>query len=253
MVFGGIQKLTLLDYPEKTACTLFTVGCDFRCPFCQNASFINPGNEIITVSEVLTFLKTRKGLLDGVCISGGEPLLQDDLEVFIDEIKTLGYLIKIDTNGSDPRKLEKLINSGKIDFISMDIKNTPEKYARTIGMPGFDTSKIQESVKLLQSSTIQHEFRTTVVKEFHTEDDLLSIADWISNAKSISDIKSMSDSIPENLINQNKKDPVYYFLQKFIDSDGVKQKGLNSYSDIEMRHFLKKIKTILPFAELRGV
>ena len=231
MVFGGIQKFTLLDYPDKTACTLFTMGCDFRCPFCQNTSLLYPADnsgQAISTAEVIGFLKTRKDLLDGVCISGGEPLLHEDLDIFISEIKSLGFLVKLDTNGSHPGKLEKLISSEKIDYIAMDIKNTPEKYAYTIGVPGFDISPVEESITLLLSGTTPYEFRTTIVREFHTVDDLLIIASRISQAKK-------------------------YILQKFVDSDGVQQKGLQACSDEEMKEFLKRIAEILPSVELRGM
>jgi len=235
MVFGGIQKVTLLDYPGETACTIFTVGCDFACPFCQNASLLNERQvDGLGQEDVLCFLATRRGLLDGVCISGGEPLLQDELEFFIDEIKKAGFLVKIDTNGSDPKKLKRLLESGKIDYVAMDIKNSPEKYARTIGLPEYDITPIDESINLLltwanlNDSKASCEFRTTVVKEYHTEDDLLSIARWISGTQK-------------------------YFLQSFVDSDGVKSKGLHSYSNNEMQQIIKTVKTVLPTAELRGM
>jgi len=230
MIFGGIQKLTLIDYPDKTACTLFTVGCNFRCPYCQNVSLIDTaeGECKIPASEVLDFLKTRKGLLDGVCISGGEPLLHDDLEAFIVEVKKLGFPVKLDTNGSYPQKLKKLLASGVLDYIAMDIKNTPEKYALTAGVPGYDTYPVEESIGILCSSTVPHEFRTTVVQEFHTEDDLTNIAKWISG---------------------NEK----YCIQSFKDSEGVMYGGLHSYSDEEMFRFLENIKKVLPNAELRGI
>ena len=230
MIFGGIQKLTLLDYPDKAACTLFTAGCNFSCPFCQNAPLISPidKDETKSVSEILEFLKARQGLLDGVCISGGEPLLQNDLEAFIDEVKALGFLVKLDTNGSYPGKLEKLISSGAIDYVAMDIKNTPKKYAQTIGLPGYDVSPVKESVDLLRKGLVPYEFRTTVVREFHTESDLLSIASWLSGAGR-------------------------YYLQQFINSDRVLQSGLNSYSDNEMRQLLCSIVKTMPNAELRGV
>ena len=232
MVFGGIQKVTLLDYPGKTACTVFTIGCDFACPFCQNASLINVNkkNEIQTLKEddVLNFLKTRSGLLDGVCISGGEPLLQEGLELFIDKVKELGFLVKIDTNGSNTEKLLALIESGNIDYVAMDIKNSPEKYAQTIGLPWYDITLIDESISILLSDKVPYEFRTTVVKEFHTPEDLNLIAQWISGADK-------------------------YYLQMFIDSDNVKQKGFNSYSGAEMKQFVREIKKVLPSTELRGV
>ena len=229
MVFGGFQKLTLLDYPEKTACTLFTAGCNFSCPFCQNASLINPNgsNQTQSIPEILKFLKTREGLLDGVCISGGEPLIQDGLSAFIDEVKALGFLVKLDTNGSFPGKLEKLIASGKIDYIAMDIKNTPEKYAETIGLPVYDITPVKDSITMLLAGKVSYEFRTTVIYEFHTADDLISIASWISGAGK-------------------------YVLQQFADSEGVKQSGLHSYSAEEIQQLLLGIKEILPNTELRG-
>jgi len=230
MNFGRIQKLTLLDYPDKTACTLFTVGCNFKCPFCQNSSLINPENETQTQStaEVLKFLKTRKGLLDGVCISGGEPLLNDDLGEFISDVKKMGFSVKLDTNGSYPEKLKKLIESEMIDYIAMDIKNSPEKYVKTIGLSAYDIFRIEESICLLQSSGISHEFRTTAVKEFHSPDDILSIARWLSNAER-------------------------YYLQGFIDSEGVLYSGFTAYSEEEMQELIQKVKEVLPVAELRGI
>jgi len=278
MLFGGMQKLTLLDYPEKTACTLFTIGCDFCCPFCQNSALINPDGELmdgesmqikkpsptgerttqsvmhyISDTEVLDFLKTRKGLLDGVCISGGEPLLHDDLESFIDEVKSMDYLIKIDTNGSNPEKLKKLIASQKIDFVSMDIKNTPEKYAHTIGFSEYDIYNVEESINILLSRTIPFEFRTTVVREFHTEEDLLSIARWILSLSSAQPPTSTPTRGTQKPQTQPPPTTIQYFLQKFIDSDGVKQKGLHSYSDAEMKQVLSDFTKILPFADIRGV
>jgi len=242
MLFAGIQKLTLLDFPDKTACTLFTAGCDFVCPYCQNASLISPADGTLNETEVLDFLASRRGLLDGVCISGGEPLLHDVLISFVGKVKEMGFLVKVDTNGSNPRKLKDLLESGNVDFISMDIKNSPAKYAQTIDMPGFDVSLVDESLNLLIGSAasrddaVSYEFRTTVVKEFHTFDDLLSISRWISGACT----RALSD-------------PSKYFLQKFMDSDGVKQKGLHGYSNEEMLQFIDAIKTVLPSAELRGV
>ena len=235
MVFGGFQKVTLLDYPGKTACTLFTTGCDFRCPFCQNSSLVCPDMaeqaskdvQTITESEILSFLKTRHDLLDGVCISGGEPLLHNELGSFIKDIKEMGFLVKLDTNGNHPDKLKELIESGLIDYVAMDIKNTPEKYAMTAGIPDIDISAIEESVKILLSGIAAYEFRTTVVREFHTGEDLMSIAQWVSGARK-------------------------YFLQRFVNSDGVLTNGLQGYSDEEMHQFLVTVKSVLPTAEIRG-
>jgi len=235
MVFGGLQKFTMLDYPDKAACTLFTIGCNFRCPYCQNASLINSSakSQIITEAETLDFLKTRKGLLDGVCISGGEPLEHNDEETqiqmvaFIAKVKAMGFLVKLDTNGSYPDKLERFISSGNIDYIAMDIKNSPQKYAQTIGLPDYDVSLIEKSINILHNSGISYEFRTTVVRDFHEYDDLLEIAKWISGAER-------------------------YFLQRFVDSGTVLKRGLREYSDTELGQFVQKLKTFLSAVELRG-
>ena len=229
MIFGGIQKLSLLDYPNRTACTFFTVGCNFYCPFCQNSSLAHPVGRMqtISVSEILSFLQKRQGLLDGICISGGEPLMHDELDIFIKDVKALGFLVKIDTNGSLPDSLKNLVKSGDIDYVAMDVKNALEKYPLTIGLPEYDTTPIEESVAFLLSSKVPYEFRTTVVRELHTEVDLLSIARWISGAEK-------------------------YFIQGFVDSARVPQHGLNGYSNVEINEFLHTIRTILPTAELRG-
>jgi len=239
MIFGGIQKLTLLDYPDKTACTLFTIGCDFLCPFCHNVSLLveveeqqcddiqTQGKKTITESDVVEFLESRQGLLDGVCISGGEPLLHDNLEGFIDKVKELGFLVKLDTNGSFPDKLERLIKNGKLDYVAMDIKNEPDKYAKTIGLPEYDISPIEKSMQILRTGMIPYEFRTTVVRDFHTLDDMLSIARWIPWAEK-------------------------YYLQGFINSEGVLKRELTAYTDLEIQMLLVEIRKILPSAELRG-
>jgi len=206
----------------------------------EGAAAYDESNNIQPVkdSEIFDFLKTRTGLLDGVCISGGEPLIHDDIDDLIDEIKALGFLVKLDTNGSCPDKLEKLINTGKIDFISIDIKNSKKKYAQTINIPGYDISPVEESIKLLRTNTIHHEFRTTVVKEFHNSEDLCSIAHWISGA-------STKTSSGGGLIK--------YYLQKFIDSEGVLCSGLHAYNDEEMREFNNIINKIIPGSQLRGI
>ena len=229
MIWGGIQKLTLLDYPDKTACTLFTAGCNYKCPFCHNAALINRTGHIPTIATaaMLDFLKTRRGLLDGVCISGGEPLLHKDLGDFLSEVKTLGFLVKLDTNGSFPDELVKLVESGAVDYVALDIKNVPEKYGQTIGMPDYDIAPIEKSKSFLLSGTVPYEFRTTVVRELHTEEDLLSLAAWIKGAAK-------------------------YYLQSFIDSGDVLKNGLTGYSATEMQLMLGKIKAALPCAELRG-
>jgi len=177
MVFHGFLKLTLLDYPGHTACTVFTAGCNFRCPFCHNASLVTgvPA-ERYSEEEILSYLKKRSGILDGICVTGGEPLLQADLPHFLEAVKALGVRVKLDTNGSRPELLRSLIGQGLVDYVAMDIKNTWERYPETVGIPGFDTAAVRESAALLMEGQIPYEFRTTVVKEFHTVEDIQHIA-----------------------------------------------------------------------------
>ena len=230
MVFGGIQKLTLLDYPDKAACTLFAVGCNFNCTFCHNSSHIEltEGMQTISTDEVFEFLRSRQGLLDAVCISGGEPLMQNELGDFVHEVKSMGYLVKIDTNGSYPHRLKELVKSGAVDFIAMDIKNSPEKYAQTVCVSNYDISQVEKSKNFLLSGAIPYEFRTTIVRELHSVFDLLSIAKWIAGADR-------------------------YYLQRFQASGDVRQSGLSGYNDLEMRQLMQEIEVVLPTVELRGV
>lgn len=161
----GLQKLTLLDYPEHMACTLFTGGCNFRCPFCHNASLVlHPQNQIpISKEEILSFLQKRQGILEGVCITGGEPTLTNDLISWIETIRSFGYLVKLDTNGTNPKLLSVLIENHFVDYIAMDIKNSREHYSVSVGISNYDCSAVEESVNLLKSEKIPYEFRTTVV------------------------------------------------------------------------------------------
>lgn len=200
MLIAGLNKTTLLDYPGYVAATVFVGGCNFRCPFCHNGGlvFTPLSQRVFSVEEVLSFLNKRKNLLKGVCISGGEPTLHADLPEFIEKIKDMGYRVKLDTNGYNPNVLKHLLDRKLLDYVAMDIKNCPEKYELTAGIIDvgnsrtgdiskdsdevsqiFDMNKICQSVALLKESDIRYEFRTTVVKEFHTKEDLLKIADWI--------------------------------------------------------------------------
>lgn len=230
MNFGGIQKLSLLDYPDRTCCTLFTLGCNFRCPFCHNSSIIldNSSESEISMSEVMAFLRKRRGLLDGVCISGGEPLLQEGLEDFIRDIRTMGYSVKLDTNGSFPDKLKHLIENKLVDYVAMDIKNSQEKYGETIGIKNYNLDPIKESIALLLSNGVQYEFRTTVVRELHTSKEILSIAHWIKGAQQ-------------------------YYLQSFVDSGDVLEGGLSACSKEDMQHFQELVYPLIPSVELRGI
>ena len=211
MKISGLNKLTLLDFPQHVACIIFTCGCNFRCPFCHNATLVTHTQdaEEFSESQILDYLKKRQGILDGVVITGGEPLLQKGIEDFIKKIKGLGYKVKLDTNGSFPEKLISLVNEGLVDYVAMDIKNSKEKYARTAGCENIDISKIEKSIKFLLENNVDYEFRTTVVDELHTIQDIGAIAEWISGAKK-------------------------YFLQNFVDSGDIILAGLSSVSTEKM-------------------
>ena len=230
MDIQGLQKVTLLDFPGRVACTVFLAGCNFRCPFCHNASLVthvDPGRNI-PEEEVLSFLKKRRGILDGVCITGGEPLLAAGLDSFIRKIKDMGYEVKLDTNGSNTERLKTLAGSGRIDYVAMDIKNAPGKYAATTGIDGYDMSNIFKSVEYLMSGTVPFEFRTTVVREFHKREDFEEIGRWLKGA------------------------PRYY-LQGFVDSGDMIQPVLRAYTKDIMEQALKIVRKYVPQAELRGI
>ena len=230
MQLCGLQKLTLLDYPGRMACTVFTGGCKFRCPFCHNASLVLRPGQAGTVSEedFFTLLKKRKGILDGVCVTGGEPLLQPDIEPFLARIRALGYPVKLDTNGSSPEKLRSLVEKGLVAQVAMDLKAGPEHYSAVIGVPGYDIAPIRESVVYLMAGHIPYEFRTTVVKGLHTQKDFVDIADWIAGAEQ-------------------------YYLQGFVDSGDLIGTSLSSFTPEEMRGFLAVVQKRIPNAQLRGV
>lgn len=195
MLICGIQKLTLLDYPEKIAATIFTGGCNYRCPFCHNASLVLRPAECqpIPEEEIFDFLGKRVGKLDGVCITGGEPLLQSDIEDFIRKIRSMGFLVKLDTNGAFPQRLKSLLDQGLLDYVAMDIKNSPEKYALSVGVKGFDPSPVFESAALLMTNTVPYEFRTTLVKGLHTGEDILAMGKAVDGAKNFY-LQSFEDS-----------------------------------------------------------
>ena len=194
MRLGGLQKLTLLDYPGLVACTVFTVGCNMRCPFCQNASLVNRIEEenLLPEEEFFSFLKKRQGILDGVCITGGEPTLQPDLNDFIAKIKSMGFKVKLDTNGSFPDKVKEILDSGNVDMVAMDLKNTLDRYAETVGVPGFDTSKIVESIRIIKESGVEYEFRTTVVSPLHRPEDFGELAKLVEKRKQQDDKKVLA-------------------------------------------------------------
>ncbi len=228
MKFSGIQKLTLLDYPEKVACTLFLGGCNLRCPFCHNGTLVTSPEHNIDEGEILAFLQKRIGMLDGVCITGGEPLLQPDLENFIAKIKAMGYAVKLDTNGCFPDRLEKLLEKNLLDYIAMDIKNSPNAYPNTVGIPGFDIAPVRQSVAMLLSGNLPFEFRTTVVQELHSAQDFQEIAQWIAGAPR-------------------------YFLQNFVDSGDLLSPGLHPHSPENMLKFASICQLSIPATAIRGL
>lgn len=230
MRIQGLQKLTLLDFPERTACTVFTAGCNFRCPFCHNASLVvNIPKELeIGEDEFFAFLRKRQGILDGVCVSGGEPLLQPDIEEFIRTIKALGYAVKLDTNGTFPDKLVSLVEQGLIDYVAMDIKNSPETYAITAGVETLDIVSVQKSVSYLKEGNIPYEFRTTVVKNYHSKEEFEKIGSWLQGTEK-------------------------YYLQNFVDSGDLINSKTKGCSEKEMKEFLAAVKLYIPNAKLRGI
>lgn len=224
----GFQKMTLLDFPGKVACTVFTGGCNFRCPFCHNARLVTHIDDPeISKEEILSYLNKRKGLLDGVCITGGEPLLQPDLADFISEIKEMGYAVKLDTNGAYPEKLANLLDRNLLDYVAMDIKNSKEKYPLTCGTE-VDIQKIEQSVQLLKSGKVEYEFRTTLVKELHEEKDILSMAKWLQGTR-------------------------YWFLQNFVDSGDLIETGLSAHSEKWIKNAESLARQLIEGVEVRGL
>lgn len=231
MLISGLQKLTLLDYPGRVACTVFTGGCNFRCPFCHNASLVLPEQMVQDTNEeeVLSFLKKRVGVLDGVAVTGGEPLLHKDIGGFLSKVKALGYEIKLDTNGSFPELLMELVREGLVDRVAMDIKNSPELYAHTVGLDKLDMAPIERSKEFLLTGTVDYEFRTTVVKGLHTQESLRGAAEWIKGAKE-------------------------YYLQQFKDSGNVLNiAGLDAFNEKEMHSLAEGLRDLVPSVQVRGV
>ena len=229
MKFYGFQKMTMLDYPGKVACLVFTGGCNLRCPFCHNALLVTQiDNVVYDEEEIIEYLKKRKGLLDGVCVSGGEPLLQVGIEDFLKRVKELGYSVKLDTNGTFPTRLKSLVEKGLVDYVAMDIKICKEKYALTTGTNSFDIAKIEESVNFLLSGKFDYEFRTTIVDGLHETQDIVKIGEWIKGAKK-------------------------YFLQNFVDSGNLIGSGLKAVSLDKLKEFEDLLKNSVGKISLRGV
>ena len=229
MYVSGLQKLTLLDFPQVVSCIVFTQGCNFRCPFCHNSTLVEgePEEEIST-EKIFEFLKKRKGLLDGVVITGGEPLIQKDIRGFVEKLKEMGYLVKLDTNGTNPKMLKELVEAELIDYVAIDIKNSPEEYDKATGVTGL-MDKVTESKDFLIKGTVPYEFRTTVVKGIHTKESLVTLAKWIKGAE-------------------------HYFLQQYKDSGSIlSPAGLSPFSEAEMKEFLTEILPIIPTAKIKNL
>jgi pyruvate formate lyase activating enzyme len=226
----GLQKLSMVDFPGKLAATVFTGGCNLRCPFCHNALLVTRLQEspVLDTDDVLAFLASRRGFLDGVVLSGGEPLMQPDSVDFLTQVRELGFLIKVDTNGCYPHVLSEILDKQLADYVAMDIKNSPDKYAQTVGIPNFPLDNVNRSIALLQSSGIDYEFRTTVVREFHTADDIAAIAQWISGAP-------------------------HYYLQNFEDSGNLISQGLHGFSLGELQIMADSALKHLKNVQIRGL
>lgn len=230
MQIHGFNKLTLLDYPGHLAATIFLGGCNMRCPFCHNASLVTglSTQPVIPKEEILSTLSKRKNVLEGVCITGGEPTLSPELPAFIEDIKAMGFRVKLDTNGTNPVLVKELVKNHLIDYIAMDIKNSRDKYALTSGNSHLNLELIDESITYLLSAPISYEFRTTIVKEHHSEEDMLSIGQWIKGANA-------------------------YYLQSYKDSGDILMPGLHSHSKETLDHFATLLAPFVKNVSVRGI
>lgn len=233
MLIKGLQKLTLLDFPEKMACTVFTFGCNLRCPFCHNASLVlseRADDTLIPEEEFFSFLQKRRGILEGVCITGGEPTLQPDLPAFIRKIRDMGFAVKLDTNGARPAVLKSLVAEGLLDYVAMDVKNSLSAYPETVGLTAFDVAPVEESIDFLMAGHIPFEFRTTLVKGLHTPEGVAEMG--------------------RRLAGEEK-----FFLQTFEDSgDLIAGEGdaLSSFTPAETQELLCILRQYVPNAQTRG-
>lgn len=228
MQIQGLQKLTLLDYPEKMAATVFLGGCDMRCPYCHNAEILDATKAgILSQEELFAFLQERKGFLDGVCVTGGEPLLHPEIGEFLGKIQQLGFLVKLDTNGSHPDRLEEVLDQGLVDYVAMDVKNAPDRYQETTGVR-VDLKKIDRSIRLLMEKAPDYEFRTTVTKTFHDKNSFLALAEWISGANA-------------------------YYLQAYQVSDHVPDKSLGTPSKEDLEVYAAIMKKTVQKVQIRAI
>ena len=229
MTIHGLQKMTLLDFPGRVACTVFLGGCDFRCPFCHNFELADgSAPAVMDEKDLLSFLEKRRGLLDGVAVTGGEPCLRPELPGLLRRVKDLGYAVKLDTNGTHPALLKAILDDRLADYVAMDIKNSPEKYARTAGLARIDLAPVRESVRLLMADGVEYEFRTTVVDELHETADFEAIGAWIAGAQ-------------------------HYFLQLFTDRESVPYGNLHAPSREKMLEYAAVMRRFVADTRIRGM
>lgn len=226
MIIRAVQKLSVVDYPGLLCATVFTPGCNLRCPFCHNGTLVLDDEPDVSEQVVFDFLVTRKNKLDAVCLSGGEPLLQKGVENFLRKVKEMGFKTKLDTNGTKPQYLKELLESGVVDYVAMDIKNSPAKYAETVGVKAFSLKPVYESINIIKSSGVDYEFRTTVTKTFHDEKSLVEASHMIEDA-------------------------VVWYLQTYRESENVIDKSVEGYSEEEMKCLCENLRKTVPFVRLR--
>ena len=228
--FYGLQKLTLLDYPGNMAATVFTGGCNFRCPFCHNRSlvFLNENDSEISQDDIIEYLSLRGKVLDGICLTGGEPLLHAGTKNFIKKVRDIGLKVKLDTNGSNFEALKELIDEKLVDYVAMDIKNCPTKYSQTIGLVNFDLSEVEKSKNYLLENHVDYEFRTTVVKNFHNLEDIEELGKWIKGAK-------------------------HYYLQNFEDHGTCIEEGLSAVEEDDLKKMKQVVEPYVEYVKIRGI
>ena len=234
MKIAGLQKMTLLDFPGKVACTIFLDGCNFRCPFCHNSGLLDGrGEAAMTEESLFAFLEKRKGILEGVCVTGGEPTLQKGLAEFLGAIKAMGYSVKLDTNGYRPEVLRSVVDLGLVDYIAMDIKNCPDRYAETTGA-SVDLKKIEESIQYLVSEKVDYEFRTTICNPLHDEQSIAQMAQWLLELTDGKGVKAL-------------------YLQPFVDRDTVKMAGFCAPTEADLESYKKALIHVAKTVVVRGV
>ena len=226
MIIRAVQKLSMVDYPGLLCATVFTPGCNLRCPFCHNGTLVLDDEPNVEEQIVFDFLSTRKNKLDAVCLSGGEPLLQKGVAEFLLKVKGMGFKTKLDTNGTKPQYLRELLESGAVDYVAMDIKNSPARYAETVGVKAFSLKPVYESIDVIRSSGVEYEFRTTVTKTFHDEESLLEASHMIEGASQ-------------------------WYLQTYRESENVIDKSVEGYSEEEMKSLCEALRKSVPFVKLR--